>query len=186
MAHKIEPSPSGRASCRACKERIAKDVLRFGEEFANQFSDDGGMAFRYYHLACAAKTHANELKAALAEYDGEVPDREALDALIATHLRPDFPYAERAPSGRARCRGCEVTIKKDELRVAFERVFDTGMGTQKSAAYVHPACLKTYLEKEASLGRDEGGVDSVLERVAAHSTKLSAEDLAAVREAAAG
>lgn len=55
------------------------------------------------------------------------------------------------------------------------------MGTQKSAAYVHPGCLGAYLEKELAYGRDEGGVESVLERVAKHSTRLSAEDLEAVR-----
>ena len=46
MPHKIEPAPSGRASCRGCKEPIAKGALRFGEETPNPYSEDGGMSFR--------------------------------------------------------------------------------------------------------------------------------------------
>src|SRR5579859_3748008 len=101
MPHKIEPAPSGRAACRGCKAPIAKGTLRFGEEFQNPFSEDGGMAFRYWHLACAAEKLANELSAALAAYDGPVEDRASLEASIAAHFRPDMPYAERAGSGRA-------------------------------------------------------------------------------------
>src|SRR5947209_5684823 len=54
MPHKIEPAPSGRASCRGCKAPIAKGDLRFAEELANPYSDEGGTSFRYWHLACAA------------------------------------------------------------------------------------------------------------------------------------
>jgi hypothetical protein len=185
MAHKIEPAPTGRASCRGCKQTIAKGDLRFGEEFQNAYSEDGGMSFRYWHLPCAAAKMANELRDTLASYDGDVPDRPALEALLASHIRPEFPYAEQAANGRAKCRVCDETIKKGELRVAFERVFDGPMGPTKGAAYVHPRCLGAYLERERERGDTTLDRDAVLAAVARNS-KLPREVVDTVqREAAA-
>jgi hypothetical protein len=185
MAHKIEPAPTGRATCRGCKQPILKGDLRFGEEFQNAYSEDGGMSFRYWHLACAATKLANELRSALATYEGELPDRAALEALIETHVRPEFPYAEHAPNGRAKCRVCDETIKKGELRLAFERVFESPMGPTKGAAYTHPKCLARYLERERERGGESTERDAVLRAVSANS-KLGADDLATVeREAGA-
>ncbi|HLK39283.1 MAG TPA: PARP-type zinc finger-containing protein, partial [Polyangiaceae bacterium] len=93
MPHKVEPAPSGRAACRGCKQTIAKGVLRFAEEVANPYSEDGALSFRYWHPLCAAKKMANELRDALRSYDGPVEDREVLDALIEEHVHPDMPYA---------------------------------------------------------------------------------------------
>src|ERR1700691_1002136 len=73
MSHKIEIAPTGRASCRGCKKAVLKGDLRFGEEFANAYSEDGGMSFRYWHLACAAVKLANELAPVIASYEGDIP-----------------------------------------------------------------------------------------------------------------
>src|SRR5580704_6456010 len=127
MTHKIEVAPSGRASCRGCKQAIAKGEARFAEEYKNAFSEEGAMSFRYWHLACAAPKLANEVGAALAAYEGPIEGRAALDATIAAHERPPMPYAERASSGRARCRACDEGIPKGELRVAFERIYESPM-----------------------------------------------------------
>jgi hypothetical protein len=186
MAHKIEPAPTGRASCRGCKQTIAKGELRFGEEFQNAYSEDGGMSFRYWHLKCAAAKLANELRGALAAYEGPVDDRPALDALIEAHVRPEMPHAERAPNGRAHCKGCDETIGKGELRVAFERVFEGPMGLQKGAAYTHPACVARYLEREMERGGDVPDREATVAKVVANSGKLPADDLEVVRRAAAG
>jgi len=180
MAHRIEPAPSGRAGCRGCKKPIAKGTLRFAEEFANPFSEEGGMSFRYWHLECAATKLANELRDALSAYEGQLDDRDSLEALIAQHERPEMPYAERAGSGRARCRACDVTIKKGELRVAFERTYESPMGPQKAAAYAHPKCLARYVERERERGREAPERDEALGLVLDHS-KLSPEDLETVR-----
>jgi len=177
MAHKIEPSPSGRASCRGCKNAIAKGELRFGEEFVNPYSDEGGLSFRYWHLACAASKLANELAQALDGYDGPpIEDRAQLEAAIAAHLRPDFPYAEHAANGRARCRACDAPISKGDLRVALERVFEGPMGPQKGAAYSHPRCLAAYLAREGERGREAPQLDDVLRAVRANS-KLPEDEL---------
>jgi len=175
MPHRIEPAPSGRAGCRGCKAPIAKGELRFAEEFQSPYSEDGAPAFRYWHLRCAAEKLANEVSTALAAYDAPVEDRGAIEATIAVHLRPEMPYAERAGTGRARCRACDVTIKKGELRVAFERVFDSPMGPQKGAAYAHVKCVPAYLEREKERGRDAMALSEIVRLVLAHS-KLESGD----------
>jgi hypothetical protein len=183
MAHKIEIAPSGRASCRGCRQPIAKGDCRFAEEYRNQFSEEGGMSFRYWHLPCAATKLANELAAALAVYDGPVVDRSAIEAAIAEHERPTMPYAERAGSGRARCRACDENIAKGELRVAFERSYETPTGPQQMAAYAHARCLPRYLARQKDRGHEVPALDELLQFVRAHS-KLTEDDLAAVESAA--
>lgn len=81
--HVIEVSPSGRAGCRGCKEKIQKGELRFGEAAKNVFSDGGEPTMRWYHLRCAAEKKPKLLGPALAAYPGEVPDRASLEATIA-------------------------------------------------------------------------------------------------------
>ena len=66
MAHVIEPAKSGRASCRTCREPIAKGELRLGEEVPNTFSDSGEATHVWHHLACAAVGVIDE------ELDGHV------------------------------------------------------------------------------------------------------------------
>jgi hypothetical protein len=183
MSHKVELAPSGRARCRGCKEGIAKGSVRFAEEFQNPFSDDGGMGLRYWHLPCAAIKLANELGAALRAHEGPplpIEDRASIEALIEQNLRPEAPYAERAGSGRAHCRACDVTIKKGELRVAFERVFESPMGPQKGLAYAHPGCVGRYLERERERGREAPDRDDAVRRVLANS-RLGEADRAEVR-----
>jgi hypothetical protein len=182
MAHKIDSAPTGRATCRGCKQAIAKGVLRFGEEFASPYSEDGGPSYRYWHLSCAATKLANELAPVLSAYDGPVEDRASIDALVAQHMRPEMPYVEHAPNGRARCRACDQSIAKGEVRVAFERTFEGPMGSQKGAAYAHAGCLGKYLEREKERGQEAPAADELLRELEAHSrTTATAEDLAAVR-----
>ena len=150
MANVIEEAKSGRASCRTCKKPIAKGELRFGEEAPNQFGDAPSM--RWHHLPCAADKLPVELKAALDTFAGDVPDRAKLDATMAEsiakgHAKPGgFPYADKAPTGRARCMQCSEAIDKDSVRVAIEREIETGAMVQRSAGYMHPKCVTAYVE----------------------------------------
>ncbi len=183
MGHRIEPSPTARATCRGCKETIAKGAVRFAEEFQNPYSEDGSTSFRYWHLACAARDQANELRplldpmtaASAAESSIDEATLAEVKALVEANLRPEMPHAERATSGRARCRACDVTIKKGELRVAFERTFDSPMGPQKGAAYTHARCVARYLERERERGREAMDRDEVFRQVLANS-KLAGAD----------
>jgi hypothetical protein len=183
MAHKVEVASTGRARCRACKQAIEKGALRFGEEFKNPYSEDGGMSYRYWHLPCAATKMANELGPALAAFEGEVPDRAALLDLMAQNVKPTMPFAERAPNGRARCRACREGIAKDELRVAFEREFEGPMGPQKGAAYAHARCLPAFLASEVEQGRTAPTPTELLMQLEAHAgaARSVPEDLATLR-----
>ncbi len=188
MSHKVEVATTGRARCRACKQAIEKGALRFGEEFKNPYSEDGGMSYRYWHLPCAATKLANELGPALAAFEGEVPEREALLATIAQHEKPAMPFAERAPNARASCRACREGIAKGELRVAFERVFEGPMGPQKGASYAHARCLPTYLAHEVEQGRTAPSAAELLRELEAHAKggkgpdAASAEDLTTLQQ----
>ena len=150
MANVIEEAKSGRASCRTCKKAIGKGELRFGEEAPNAFGD--APTLRWHHLSCAAERLPAELKEVLDNHPGEVPDRAALDkimadALAAGRAKPGgFPYADKAPTGRARCLQCQQAIDKDTLRVAFEREIDTGAMVTRGAGYLHPTCVAAYAE----------------------------------------
>jgi hypothetical protein len=174
MANVIEEAKSGRASCRTCKKPIAKGELRFGEETPNAFGDAPSM--RWHHLTCAAEKLPAELQAALDQFPGSVPDRAELDRLMAESLakgrgKPGgFPYADKAPTGRARCLSCEQPIAKDSLRVAVEREIDTGAMVTRGAGYMHPACVTAYL---AAHGGDK---DALVESVR-HNSRLVPADL---------
>jgi hypothetical protein len=183
MAHKVDLATSGRARCRSCKQAIEKGVLRFGEEFKNPYSEDGGMSYRYWHLACAAAKMANELSPALAAFEGDVPERATLLELIAQNTKPTMPFAERAPNARARCRACREGIAKDQLRVAFEREFEGPMGPQKGAAYAHARCLPAYLANEVEQGRTAPSPADLLAELEAHAGPAGTvpEDLATLR-----
>lgn len=150
MPHIIEPAKSGRARCRKCKQAIAKGELRFGEEVVNAFSDGGEMTFQWHHVTCAAERRPEAFAEALAAFAGEVPDRAALEQLVAAARAKQkpaaFPYAERAPSGRSRCLSCGEPIAKGDLRIAVERKVDTGAFVGASAGYLHPHCAAAHTE----------------------------------------
>lgn len=154
MAHIIEEAKSGRAGCRTCRKPIAKGELRFGEEVENQFADGGETTYRWHHMACAASSKTDELRATLAAALGTppIPDelRSELERLMAeadARKPPPYPHADKAASGRARCQGCGETIAKGELRVAFERDIERGMSVMKGAGYLHPKCAAAHFEQ---------------------------------------
>jgi hypothetical protein len=178
MANVIEEAKSGRAACRTCKKPIAKGELRFGEEAANAFGDQPSL--RWHHLACAAAKLPAELKATLESY-GDVPNRAELekimaDAIAKGHAKPGgLPYADKAPTSRARCMQCQQPIEKDALRVAVEREIETGATVTQSAGYLHPACAGAYVDAKG------GDREELLAGVRANS-RLAEADLASVVE----
>src|SRR4051812_42892107 len=139
MANVIEEAKSGRASCRTCKKPIAKGELRLGVETTTQFSDTPSM--QWHHLLCAAGKLPAELKEAMASYSGTIPnqaelDKAMADALKKGHAKPGgYPFADRAPTGRAKCMQCEEVIAKDTFRVAVEREIEIGGNVTRGAGY---------------------------------------------------
>ena len=178
MAHIIEPAKSGRAKCRSCKKAIEKGALRLGEEILDPFGS-GGTTHVWHHVDCAAEKKPDEIKAALADYTGDVPDRAGLEKKIADSQKAlppgTFPYAEKAPSGRSRCMACESGIEKDTLRVAVEREVDTGTFKTKGAGYLHPMCAADFT-----------GDAGMFEKVKSNSRELTGEQLAELEAALGG
>ena len=178
MAHTIEVAKSGRATCRTCRQSIGKGEIRFGEEAPNAFSDSGAMMFMWHHLMCAAKKKPGQLKEAMEASTLEIPNRAEVDAIIAVEepkQKPTrMPYAERAPTGRARCGECGETIEKGELRIATPREMEVGGMMNASVRYLHPGCA-------AAAGPDApglaGGGAALLEELRKNSKGLKPEDL---------
>jgi hypothetical protein len=174
MANVIEEAKSGRASCRSCKKVIAKGELRLGVEAQTQFSDTPSL--QWHHLLCAASKLPDELKPALAEYPGEIPNRAEIDAALEQAAKKGaarpaaFPYVDRAPTGRAKCMMCEQPIEKASFRVAVERELEIGANVTRGAGYLHPACVAENLQ---NIG---GSVDDLIEGIRANS-KLSEAEL---------
>jgi hypothetical protein len=174
MANVIEEAKTGRASCRTCRKPIAKGELRLGVETQTQFSDTPSM--QWHHLLCAAGKLPDELKAVLAEYPGEVPNRAEIDAALeqsakkASAKPAGFPYVDRAPTGRAKCLQCEQPIEKGSFRIAVERELEIAGTPSRGAGYLHPACVVE------NLGSTGGSLEDLITGLRAHS-KLSEDEL---------
>src|SRR6478609_5830487 len=108
MASVIERASSGRAKCRACGQAIAKGEERFGEALPNAYGE--GESLFWFHLRCAACSRPESLLSALEQGQAAPAESEALQALAREGLaQPRLSRilrAERASSGRARCRHC--------------------------------------------------------------------------------
>jgi hypothetical protein len=173
MANVIEEAKSGRASCRTCRKPIAKGELRLGVETQTQFSD--APSLQWHHLPCAASKLPVELKAALAEYPGEVPGRAELDATIlqaekkASAKPAAHPFADHAPTGRAKCMQCEQPIEKGSFRVAVERELEIGGSATRGTGYLHPGCVAANLENVG------GSLEELIEGLRANSRLTEAE-----------
>ena len=70
----IEESPSNRATCRICREKIMKDILRIQEFTGNTY---GNANYIYYHLKCGIIKMEEDLKTLLRviEYSKNVVGR---------------------------------------------------------------------------------------------------------------
>lgn len=178
MSHIIEFAASGRAKCRGCDEKIAKGELRFGERLPNAFGE--GEATLWFHLKCAAYKRPESFLDALSSGEPSaaidaVPDKDALRAaarLGIEHRRlPRLTGADRAPTGRARCRQCRELIDKGEWRLPL--VFFEEYRFEPSG-FIHAACARDYF-----------GTTDLLDRVRHFNPDLGADDLGAL-EAALG
>ena len=165
MAHVIEHAKTGRAKCRGCEHKIDKGTLRFGERQANVFGE--GETTLWFHLPCAAYKRPEPFLEVLPEAQADVDDAERLAAAAAhgiVHRRlPRLNGAERAPTGRARCRSCRKPIERGGWRLSL--VFFEEFRFEPSG-FIHAGCAREYF-----------GTTDVLERVRYFSTELDAHDL---------
>jgi hypothetical protein len=169
MPHVIEAAASGRAKCRGCDQAIDKGELRFGERLPNAFGE--GEMTLWFHLVCAAYKRPEPFLETLRALDG--PGRAAIERAdeledaaefgIAHRRLPRVTGADRAPTGRARCRHCKELIAKDTWRIAL--VFFEEYRFQPSG-FIHAACAREYLD-----------TTDLVERVHHFSPKLGPADL---------
>ena len=154
MAHVIERAAQGRAKCRACGERIAAKLLRFGERLPNPFAEDGGEMTHWFHLPCAAYKRPAPFLETLTTTAETIEDRATLEreaALGVAHRRVSrVNTVERASTGRAVCRACQQTLQKDAWRISLVYYED---GRFTASGFIHLGCAKPYLETTDILPR---------------------------------
>ena len=150
VAHILEEAKSGRSKCRGCGNAIAKGELRFGECLPNPFAD-GDMTL-WFHIRCGALRRPESFSEMLD--DDALKDIEELSQLVeegkAHHRLERIAGAQKAPSGRARCRSCREMIAKDEWRVPLE-FFEEGMFN--SSGFVHVTCAEEFFGTKEILPR---------------------------------
>jgi hypothetical protein len=163
MTHLVEPASTGRAKCRGCNRKIAKGELRFGERQPNAFGE--GEMTLWFHLPCAAYKRPEPLLEALPDHALANADRLAAAARSSlAHPRlPRLSGAERAPTGRARCRACRNLIEQGAWRIPLS--FWEEFRSQPSG-FIHAACAREYF-----------GTTELLDRIAHFSPDLSAGEL---------
>lgn len=152
MPSVIERAATGRAKCRACGRAIAKGDERFGEALPNAYGE--GESLFWFHLRCAACSRPESFLPVLEQSQAEAPERAELEALaqggIARPRLCRILRAERASSGRARCRHCRELIEQGALRLALQMFED---GRFNSIGTIHAACAVHYFGSEPALER---------------------------------
>lgn len=150
MPHVFDIAPTSRAKCRGCEQNIDKDTPRFGERQPNAFGD--GEMTLWFHPLCAAYSRPAPVLETLAEQDVDDAARLAAAAQpgIAHRRLPRLRSAERASSGRARCRSCRELIGKDSWRLRLVFVDDYPF---QPAGFIHAACAREYFDDGDCLPR---------------------------------
>ena len=152
MPHVIQPAPTARAKCRGCGKKIEAGELRFGDAVANAFGD--GDALHWFHLLCGSYKRPETFLAAIEARTEPLEDADRLIAAarfgIAHRRVPRIDGAERAPTGRSRCRSCRGAIDKGAWRARL--VFFEEWRFVPSGA-IHPGCARDYFETIDILAR---------------------------------
>ena len=145
-AYVIEPAKSARSKCRSCRKKIDKGVTRLGVLVDGFY----GPGYSWNHVKCLAKKDISKVEEAyeLLDLDPEwkLPTLEALrkEAAKADEKKKEkklAPYAERAPTGRSKCKHCGEGIDKGAWRVAILREVEFGNQVRAGPINVHAACV---------------------------------------------
>lgn len=140
--YKAEYAKSGRAACKKCKEKIAKDTLRVAI-MVRAWAFDGFQP-HWYHKSCFFQKAAPDNVDQVEDFYKLRPeDQNKLKEMIETGgisvstsksskkgskkgkteiiLNNKFNI-QYAPSGRAKCRNCGEKIEKDEIRISKKQI----------------------------------------------------------------
>jgi hypothetical protein len=152
MPSVIERATSGRAKCRVCGRAIAKGEARFGEALPSAYGE--GESMFWFHVPCAACARPESLLPVLTTATDTVTERSEIEALAQAGVEQPrlcrIVRAERASSGRAKCRHCREPIAQGAWRIALH-LFEEGrfnpIGT------IHASCGVGYFGVEPPLAR---------------------------------
>ena len=171
IVHTIEPAASGRASCRGCGEKIAKDELRLGARLPNPYVE--GELTLWFHLVCGAYKRPEPYLEAARGTTETIANAEWLETEAKRSLEykrlPRLNGADRAPTGRARCRSCRELIKKGPWRISVV-YYDEEVGRFEPSGFIHPKCATDYF-----------GTNDIIDRLKHFSPALGASDVDEIR-----
>ncbi|XP_065898100.1 poly [ADP-ribose] polymerase 1-like isoform X2 [Dysidea avara] len=134
LPYRAEYAKSGRASCKACKGLISKDILRMAHMVQSSHFD--GKVPNWYHFSCFFKKFRVKATSDVAHFDSlRWDDQKKIEGHCtggggtlgggaaaepkgsAVQEMADL-QVEYSKSSRATCRGCDEKIEIDEVRIA--------------------------------------------------------------------
>lgn len=163
LPFKCEYAKSGRASCKGCKMNIGKESLRLAVMVQSAFHD--GKQANWFHEQCFFQKQRPSSVGDIENFENlRYEDQERVKKTVAelgnggvvaagvsgkgkkrskteNAAVKDFGV-EYAKSARAACKGCELKISKDEVRIR-KTVFDTEVGMKYGgqALWHHTTCF---------------------------------------------
>ena len=164
----IENARSSRSKCRTCRRKIDKDTLRIGVLLEGPY----GTGYLWHHLNCAAKRRFDDVAEAYKQSawapELKVPELAQLEKLKedAEQKRADkkeAPWAERAKTGRSKCKHCDEPIAKDSWRVILDRMVEFFGQERRGPVNIHPHCVAAELQSEDCPTEVEGFFDVLRE-----------------------
>lgn len=167
----IENARSSRSKCRTCRRKIDKDTLRIGILLEGPY----GTGYLWHHLNCAAKRRFDDVAEAYKQNSWapelQVPELAQLEKLkeVAEQKRADkkeAPWAERAKTGRSKCKHCDEAIAKDSWRVILDRTVEFFGQERRGPVNIHPHCVAAELQSEDCPTEVEGFFDVLRENCA--------------------
>ncbi|XP_016353305.1 poly [ADP-ribose] polymerase 1-like isoform X1 [Sinocyclocheilus anshuiensis] len=160
--YKAEYAKSGRASCKKCKENIAKDSLRMAIMVQSPMFD--GKVPHWHHFSCfwlrAAVQSPSDISGFTdLRWDDQEKVKKAIESGGATGGKGEQKGAakgektlndfavEYAKSNRSTCKGCDQKIEKDHIRVSKKTVDPEKPQLGLIDRWYHTACFVSRREE---------------------------------------
>uniref|UniRef100_A0A669CMS2 Poly [ADP-ribose] polymerase n=1 Tax=Oreochromis niloticus TaxID=8128 RepID=A0A669CMS2_ORENI len=160
--YRVEYAKSGRASCKKCKENIAKDSLRMAIMVQSPMFD--GKVPHWHHFSCFWQRASAQSTADIAgfsdlRWDDQQKVKKAIESGGAAGGKGDQKggakgektlndfAVEYAKSNRSTCKGCEQKIEKDQIRVSKKTVDPEKPQLGLIDRWYHTACFVSRREE---------------------------------------
>ncbi|KAM8832738.1 poly [ADP-ribose] polymerase 1 [Spinachia spinachia] len=160
--YKAEYAKSGRASCKKCKENIAKDSLRMAIMVQSPMFD--GKVPHWHHFSCfwlraAAQSPADISGYSDLRWEDQEKVKKAIESGGATGGKGEQKSGakgqktlnefavEYAKSNRSTCKGCDQKIEKDQIRVSKKTVDAEKPQLGLIDRWYHTACFVSRREE---------------------------------------